>query len=375
MIGEMRIGIADHFGWAVAVTASADHKVVDRRRIELVEPDVCAKLRFTTKATVSTSPRRLRSSCRYASVGRSSDVRRVRRSRNRRSPAPVISISLRALPLDFPDDIAVQRQAPYEARADAIMYRQVLVDLAHARGWDVHFYLDDEGRRSSGGPHAGERADEALLQGPGDAGAALDEGPSDRARRDDCRRRPRLSQPTASSPSTGSGGGSRRRSRLPGPPRARPRRCSARPRRTSAWRAAPDAGRSRRRSCPPGRRADRRSRSPPVGSMIAAPPRPNTSWSGSSSGKSSGNADSRDVLRRPRRRTRPIRSRCGARWPASRRCRPRSGRPRSGGPGGRGPSVRAACGSPSTPARRCAPAGCPPRPRSSPAPKAWNSRS
>ena len=33
-----RLGIAHHFGWAVAVTASADHKVVDRRRIELIEP-------------------------------------------------------------------------------------------------------------------------------------------------------------------------------------------------------------------------------------------------------------------------------------------------------------------------------------------------
>lgn len=35
---DMRLGIADHLGWAVAVTASADHEVVDRRRIELVEP-------------------------------------------------------------------------------------------------------------------------------------------------------------------------------------------------------------------------------------------------------------------------------------------------------------------------------------------------
>jgi hypothetical protein len=29
---------------------------------------------------------------------------------------------------------------PYEARADAIMYRQELAELAHARGWDVHLY-------------------------------------------------------------------------------------------------------------------------------------------------------------------------------------------------------------------------------------------
>ena len=38
----MRLGIADHFGWAVAVTATAEGEVVDRRRIELVEPGVTA---------------------------------------------------------------------------------------------------------------------------------------------------------------------------------------------------------------------------------------------------------------------------------------------------------------------------------------------
>ena len=34
----MRLGIAHHLGWATAVTAAADHRVVDRRRIELIEP-------------------------------------------------------------------------------------------------------------------------------------------------------------------------------------------------------------------------------------------------------------------------------------------------------------------------------------------------
>ena len=42
ILDRMRVGIADHFGWAVAVTASADHEVVDRRRLELVEPGVTA---------------------------------------------------------------------------------------------------------------------------------------------------------------------------------------------------------------------------------------------------------------------------------------------------------------------------------------------
>src|SRR5688572_13987151 len=38
ILGSVRLGIADHFGWAVAVTASSDYEVVDRRRIPLIEP-------------------------------------------------------------------------------------------------------------------------------------------------------------------------------------------------------------------------------------------------------------------------------------------------------------------------------------------------
>ncbi|MGH9039429.1 MAG: hypothetical protein ACRDZ3_04290 [Acidimicrobiia bacterium] len=77
-------------------------------------------------------------------------------------PAPVVSISLRAWPLDFPDDIAVQRQVPYESRADAVMYRQVLSELAHDRGWEVHLYRAKEvvGQAVD---LLGERADEVLL--------------------------------------------------------------------------------------------------------------------------------------------------------------------------------------------------------------------
>jgi len=52
MGGGLRLGIHDHFGWAIAVTANADGEVVDRRRIELVEPGR-TRLRSTT-----TRPRR-----------------------------------------------------------------------------------------------------------------------------------------------------------------------------------------------------------------------------------------------------------------------------------------------------------------------------
>ena len=79
-------------------------------------------------------------------------------------PEPIVSMSLRAWPLDFPDDIAVQRRPPYEARADSVMYRQVLAEVAHARGWDVHLYdaRDVEARAVS---TLAERADE-VLRGP-----------------------------------------------------------------------------------------------------------------------------------------------------------------------------------------------------------------
>lgn len=38
----MRLGLAHHFGWAITVTADDDHTVIDRRRIELIEPGLPA---------------------------------------------------------------------------------------------------------------------------------------------------------------------------------------------------------------------------------------------------------------------------------------------------------------------------------------------
>lgn len=134
----MRVGIADHLGWAVAVTASADHEVVDRRRIELVEPGV-------TAAPIHYESHRLDVASTAALVAevRASVERATSAALDELAgalPAPVASISLRTWPDGFPDDIAVQRRAPYEARADAIMYRRVLADLAGGRGWHVHLY-------------------------------------------------------------------------------------------------------------------------------------------------------------------------------------------------------------------------------------------
>jgi hypothetical protein len=158
----MRLGVADHFGWAVAVTASAEHEVVDRRRIELIEPGMPTapmhheSHRLDVAATTALVAR-VRASVARASLAALDDLASA-------APEPIVSMSLRALPAGFPEDVAVQRQAPYEARADAIMYRRVLAELAHARGWDVHFYTAKDVEDLAAG-RLGARADE-VLRGP-----------------------------------------------------------------------------------------------------------------------------------------------------------------------------------------------------------------
>jgi hypothetical protein len=158
----VRLGLADHLGWAVAVTADAKHAVVDRRRIALVEPGVSeAPIHYDrgrldvagTAALVAT----VRASAMRACAAALDELAGA-------LPAPVVSLSLRFWPPDFPDDIAVLRRAPYEARADAIMYRHVLAELAHARGWEVHCY-DARHVEAQAAGLLGDRSDE-VLRGP-----------------------------------------------------------------------------------------------------------------------------------------------------------------------------------------------------------------
>ena len=157
----MRVGIAHHLGWAVAVTASTDHKVVDRRRIELIEPGMAT-------APIHHEGKPLDDAATAALVVevRASAVRATSASLDELAtavPEPIVSMSLRAWPLDFPDDIAVQRR-PLRGPADSVMYRQVLAEQAHARGWEVHLF-DAKDIESQAVGILGDRADE-VLHGP-----------------------------------------------------------------------------------------------------------------------------------------------------------------------------------------------------------------
>jgi len=158
----MRVGIAHHFGWAVAVTASADYQVVDRRRIALIEPGVpAAPIHYESKRLDDAATAEL-----VAQV-RASAARATSASLDELASAvhePIVSVSLRAWPVDFPEDIAVQRRIPYESRADSVMYRQILAELVRARGWAVHLY-DAKEVENQAAQILVDRADE-ILYGP-----------------------------------------------------------------------------------------------------------------------------------------------------------------------------------------------------------------
>ena len=81
---------------------------MDRRRIDLVEPGL-------TAAPIHYDSRRLDVAATAALVAkvRASVVRATSAALDEIAdalPAPIVSISLRVWPLDFPDDIAVQRR-------------------------------------------------------------------------------------------------------------------------------------------------------------------------------------------------------------------------------------------------------------------------
>lgn len=167
----MRLGIAHHLGWAVAVTATLDYTVVDRRRIELIDPDLPAapihhrggthRLHGRDEPPDDDALAALVAQVRAAAVrATASELDAIVQD----LPEPILSMSIRSWPADFPTDIATQRRSPYEAQADSIMYLQVLAEAASERGWDVHFY-DYKTVERQAAQILGERADE-VLRGP-----------------------------------------------------------------------------------------------------------------------------------------------------------------------------------------------------------------
>jgi hypothetical protein len=168
---SLRLGVAPHFGWAVAVTATSDHRVVDRRRIELIEPGLpAAPIHHEGGAYAMHRhgpPLDDEELAALVAAVRASAVRATADAFDelaRALPAPIVSLSLRGWPDDFPADLAVLRRVPYESRADSVMYRQVLAERAEARGWTVQRY-EAKDVEAEAVRRLGERA-HAVLHGP-----------------------------------------------------------------------------------------------------------------------------------------------------------------------------------------------------------------
>jgi hypothetical protein len=169
----VRIGIAHHYGWAVAVTASSDHSVADRRRIELIEPGLPAApvhheggahpMHRTGPVLDDAALGALVAEVR-ASVVRASIAALDELAAALAQTEAIASISVRAWPGDLPADIAALRRPPHESRADSVMYCEVLAEVAQARGWDVQRY-DAKKVEAQAGALLGARADD-VLNGP-----------------------------------------------------------------------------------------------------------------------------------------------------------------------------------------------------------------
>lgn len=167
----MRVGVAHHFGWAVVVTASADHEVVDRRRIELIETGLPpAPIHHVGGPHDMHRPEEPLDDDALAAL-----VQEVRASVMRATSVAldelatslsgrIVSLSVRSWPDDFPEDIAVQRVVPYESRADSVMYCQLLAEAGHQRGWEIHRY-DAKHVEAEAARILGARADD-VLHGP-----------------------------------------------------------------------------------------------------------------------------------------------------------------------------------------------------------------
>ncbi len=131
------VGISDHGGWAVLVTAAPDGTLLDRRRVELVDEVLPAiphhhEAQLLSMSEAVTLVEQVRASAEEHAVLALDEVA---------AAVPrVTGIALRICP-PLPPTIA-ERITDYRARnvADWVMYRQALAHAAEARGWSVHWY-------------------------------------------------------------------------------------------------------------------------------------------------------------------------------------------------------------------------------------------
>lgn len=132
------VGISDHGGWAVLLTVTRDGTILDRRRVELVQPGL-PKIPHHSEGQALPLAEAV------------ALVERVRESAERQArlvleevaaalPGRIFGVALRRCP-ELPPEVA-ERITDYRARnvADWVMYRRALAGAAEARGWRVCWF-------------------------------------------------------------------------------------------------------------------------------------------------------------------------------------------------------------------------------------------
>jgi hypothetical protein len=136
------LGVADHNGWAVCVTVAANRGVpvvVNRRRIELVEPGVPSQpyhhetVRMP-RADAETLVRRVRESVRRTTIARLTELRD-----ELQPPYTIVAMTLRHPPLSYVPVTVAEAHASYPVmcRADGMMYHDALCTAAWHLGIGV----------------------------------------------------------------------------------------------------------------------------------------------------------------------------------------------------------------------------------------------
>src|SRR5215471_9538671 len=131
------IGVSDHGGWAVLVTAARDGTLLDRRRVELVGeglpkiPHHSECQRLPLDKAVALVERVRVSAEKHAVLALDAVTMAVPR---------ILGVALRKCP-ELPPTIA-ERIKDYRAQnvADWVMYRKALASTAEARGWPIRWY-------------------------------------------------------------------------------------------------------------------------------------------------------------------------------------------------------------------------------------------
>lgn len=131
------IGVSDHGGWAIFVTAAADGRLLDRRRVELVGeglpkiPHHSEGQRLPIDEAVALVERVRDSAEKHAILALDEVAMAVPR---------ILGVALRICP-PLPPTIA-ERIKDYRSQnvADWVMYRQALASAAESRGWPIHWF-------------------------------------------------------------------------------------------------------------------------------------------------------------------------------------------------------------------------------------------